>query len=214
MKKPIILHDLKNERADLAPPLPAVLLLLPVLFFASVVGSVVLGAFSVLATKKAVAAEETALAMEQEETAQSTAIQTELTAITDEQTRAKEVEAWVRSTQPIMSMATTVLNSIKTGNTLTSLRLARTPENPEHVEMTLLINNGGTTQVDETRTALSREGQQAFREDTKTASGSARSGDVTYSAVFVNIGGHSASSTAAADTPAPVGIVPTTTAAK
>lgn len=217
MKKPTILHDLKNERPDLAPPLPAVMMLLPVLFFTSVVGSIVLGAFSVLATKKAIAAEETALALEQDENSQSASIQSELTAINDEQSRAKEVEAWVRSTQPIMTMMTSVINSVKTGNTLTSLRLSRTPENPEHVDMMLLINNGGQFQVEDTRTALSREGYQAFREDTKTASGSKQNGDVTYSAVFVNTGNHgsataaaSGSSPVAAPAPAPTAAAPAT----
>jgi hypothetical protein len=188
MKKPQVLHDLKNERADLTPPLPAILALLPFLFYGAVIGSVGLGAMSMIATKQAIAAEETARVREQEEQAQSALIQTELTGITNEQSRAKEVETWVKSTQPLMTMITSVINSVKTGNTLTSLRLARTPENPEHVDMTLLINNGGSAQVEETRTALSKEGYQAFREDTKTAGGANRLSDVTYTAVFVNTG--------------------------
>lgn len=193
MKKPNVLHDLKNERTDLTPPLPAILGLLPFLFYGAVVGSVGLGAMSMLATKKAIAAEETARTREQEELAQTNLIQTELTGITNEQSRAKEVETWVRSTQPLMTMITSVINSVKTGNTLTSLRLSRTPENPEHIDMALLINNGGNAQVDETRTALSKEGYQAFREDTKSAGGANRLSDVTYTAVFVNTGENSAS---------------------
>jgi hypothetical protein len=117
--------------------------------------------------------------------AQTTLIQTELTAINDEQNRAKEVRSWVQTTRPLMTMITSIINSIKTGNTVTSLRLARTPENPEHIDMTLLINNGGSTQVDETREALRKEGYQPFREDTKSNERGNRSGDVTYTAVFV-----------------------------
>jgi hypothetical protein len=188
MKKTPILHDLKNERADLTPPLPSIMTLLPFLFYAAVVGSIGLGALSVVATKKAMAAEEDAIFSEQQEQSQTGLIQTELAAITEEQNRAKEVEAWIQSTKPLMTMITSVINSVKTGNTLTSLRLSRTPENPQHVEMTLLINNGGSTQVEETRNALSKEGYQAFKEDTKTADRSNRLGDVTYSAVFVNTG--------------------------
>lgn len=188
MKKPAVLPDLKNERPDLTPPLPAIMALLPVLFYLAVLGSVGLGALSIIATKKAIAAEEAALAREQEENAQLSMIQTELAGITDEQNRAKEVEAWVASTTPLMTMITSVINSVKTGNTLTSLRLSRTLENPEHVEMMLLINNGGSAQAEETRNALSKEGYQAFKEDTKTAERSNRLGDVTYSAVFVNTG--------------------------
>ena len=193
MKKPLVIHDLKNDRSDLTPPLPAIMTVLPFLFYGTVVGSIALSALSIMATKKAIAAEEEFTIREQQEQSQTGLIQTELTSITDEQNRAKEVETWVRSTQPLMAMVTGVINSVKTGNTLTSLRLARTAENPEHVEMTLLINNGGSTQVEETRNALSKEGFQAFKEDTKTAERSNRMGDVTYSAVFVKTGGVSVS---------------------
>ena len=207
MKKPAVLPDLKNERPDLTPPLPAVMALLPILFYLAVVGSLGLGALSVLATKKAIAAEETALSREQDENSQLAMIQTELAGITDEQNRAKEVGAWVQSTTPLMTMITSVINSVKTGNTLTSLRLSRTPENPEHVEMMLLINNGGSAQVEETRNALSKEGYQAFKEDTKTAERSNRLGDVTYSAVFVNTGSgnnpEASTPTAVSTAPAP-----------
>lgn len=185
MKKPTVIHDLKNERADLTPPLPGVMAVLPFLFYAAIIGSLGLGTLSVIATKKAIEAEESALAREQEENAQSQLIQAELAAITDEQNRAKEVDAWVKSTKPLMAVITSVINSVKTGNTLTALQLSRTPENPEHIDMTLLINNGGSTQVEETRNALSREGYQAFKEDTKTGDRSNRMGDVSYTAVFV-----------------------------
>jgi hypothetical protein len=188
MKKPSVIHDLKHDRPDLTAPLPGVMALLPILFYGAVIGSIALGSMSIIATKKAIAAEEAAFAREQEEQSQTTLIKTELAAITDEQNRAKEVETWVKSTSPLMNMVTSIINSVKPGNTLTSLRLARTPENPEHVDMTLLINNGGSTQVEETRDALSKEGFQAFREDTKSADRSNRLGDVTYSAVFVNTG--------------------------
>ena len=188
MKKPTVLHDLKNERADLTPPLPGLMAVLPFLFYGAVIGSVGLGSLSMIATKKAIAAEESSLAREQEENAQTQLLQAELTAITDEQSRAKEVEAWVKSTKPLMTVISSVINSVKTGNTLTSLMLSRTAENPEHIDMTLLINNGGSAQVEDTRNALSKEGYQAFREDTKTGDRSNRLGDVTYTALFVETG--------------------------
>ena len=193
MNKPTVIHDLKNDRPDLTPPLPALMTVLPFLFYGAVAGSIALAALSMLPTKKAIAAEELAVISEQQQQTQTNHIQTELAAITDEQNRAKEVESWIRSTQPLMTMVTSVINSVKAGNTLTSLRLARSVENAEHIDMTLLINNGGSTQVEETRNALSKEGLQAFKEDTKTADRSNRLGDVTYSAVFVKVNNATAS---------------------
>lgn len=188
MKKPSVIHDLKNERPDLTPPLPGIMAVLPVLFYTAVLGSAGLAALSMVATKKAIAAEEAALAADLQEQSLITLAQGELAAINTELAKAKEIEGWVQSTSPLMTMVTSIINSVKTGNNLTSLRLSRTPDNPAHVDMTLLINNGGSTQVEDTRNALSKEGYQAFREDTKSADRSNRLGDVTYSAVFVNTG--------------------------
>ncbi len=188
MKKPPLIHDLKNERQGLTPALPGVMAVIPLFFYTSLAGAAVLGTFSMLGTKKAITAEQAALAEESDQQSQTALIQKSLVSIMEEQTKAKEVQNWVHSTTPLMTMITGVVNSIKSGNTLTSLSLSRSPENPEHVEMTLLINNGGTAQVEDTRSALSREGYQAFREDTKTGNGKDRLGDVNYSAVFVNTG--------------------------
>ena len=187
MKKPPVIHDLKNERLDLTPPLPGIMAVLPILCYASILGSVALGSLSVMATKKAIKAEETALAREQEEQAQIALIKTEFTGITEEQSKAKEVESWVKSTNPLMSIMTGIINSIKPGNTLTELKLERTPENPEHIKLGLIINNGGSTQVDETTNALLKLGYQSFGDDTKSANGSSPNADVTFSALLVNI---------------------------
>ena len=188
MKKPTVIHDLKNERPDLTPPLSGVMAFLPILFYASILGSLGLGTLSVLATKKAVKAEKSAVAMEQEEQTQLTLIKTEFTTISDEQNKAKEVEAWVKGTNPLMNIMTSIISSIRPGNTLTSLKLERTPENPEHLKLGLIINNGGSTQVEETTNALLKLGYQTFDDVTKGSGNSTLNADVTFSALLVNTG--------------------------
>ena len=188
MKKPTVIHDLKNERPDLTPPLSGVMAFLPILFYASIFGSLGLGTLSVLATKKAVKAEKSAVAMEQEEQTQLTLIKTEFATINEEQNKAKEVEAWVKGTNPLMNIMTSIISSIKPGNTLTSLKLERTPENPEHLKLGLIINNGGSTQVDETTNALLKLGYQTFDDVTKGSGNSTLNADVTFSALLVNTG--------------------------
>ena len=188
MKKPTVIHDLKNERPDLTPPLSGVMAFLPILFYASILGSLGLGTLSVLATKKAVKAEKSAVAMEQEEQTQLTLIKTEFTTINEEQNKAKEVEAWVKGTNPLMNIMTSIISSIRPGNTLTSLKLERTPENPEHLKLGLIINNGGSTQVDETTNALLKLGYQTFDDVTKGSGNSTLNADVTFSALLVNTG--------------------------
>ncbi len=190
MNKPTVLHDLKSDRQDLTPPLPAVLRLLPLFFYLALAGAGVLGAHFYLETRKA--KDLTALheSNEKEQAAMLEKLRGEQGALDAEFAKAKEVEQWVDSSRPLMTIITSVVNSVKQGNTLSSLKLARSAENPEHVDMTLLINSGGNSQVEETRNALSKEGYQAFKEDTTSTDRNNRLGDVTYSAVFVNTGGN------------------------
>jgi hypothetical protein len=99
--------------------------------------------------------------------------------------KAREVEAWMDSTQPLMEVIAAVINSIKTGNTLSALRLSRTAENPEHIEMRVEINSGGTVQKEETVQSLVKEGYQTFKDDLITRDKNDRLGDVTYTATLV-----------------------------
>ena len=160
-----IMHDLKTERTDLAPPLPAILMVLPVLFYAAAAGSIGLGALFTLKAKQAQADEHREMDSEQEVNRMITSLAQEQKVIDETNTRAREVETWVDSTQPLMDVVVAVINSVKTGNTLSSMRLARSSERPDHIEMRLQINSGGTVQKEETVQSLVKSGYQTFRDD-------------------------------------------------
>lgn len=139
MSKPIM-HDLKPERTDLAPPLPAVLMILPILVYVSALAAVGLGALFTVKAKQAQAEERTEQDAEQDVNRMITALVQEQKIIDDTNGKAKEVETWVDSTQPLMDVVVSVINSVKAGNTLSSMRLARSSDRPDHVEMRLQID--------------------------------------------------------------------------
>jgi hypothetical protein len=185
MNKVNLMHDLKPERPDLAPPLPAIMMVLPVLFYLSAVGAVGLGALFTLKTKQAQADEQREMDSEQEVRRLITALKQEQKVIDETYSKAKEVETWMDSTQPLMEVVAAVINSVKTGNTLSSLRLSRTPDKPQHVEMRIQINSGGTIQKEETVLALVKSGYQTFRDDLSSPDKNDRLGEVTYTATLV-----------------------------
>ena len=180
-----IMHDLKPDRPDLTPPLPSVAMAIPFLFYFAVSGSLALGAWFTLQTRKAQTLEQEEIAAEQDERRVIDGIKAEQKTIDDAYAKAREVETWVDSSQPLMSIVASVVNSVKTGNTLSSLRLTRAAENPDHLELRLQINNGGTQQKEETVQALVREGLQTFRDDVSSTDRNNRFGDVTYTATLV-----------------------------
>lgn len=179
-----IMHDLKTERPDLAPPLPAILMVLPVLFYAAAAGSVGLGALFTVKAKQAQADERRELDGEQEVNSSIASLTQEQKLIDETTAKAREVETWIDSTQPMMDVVVAVINSVKTGNTLSSMKLTRIPDRPDQIEMRLQINSGGTVQKEETVQALVKAGYQAFRDDL-IGDKNDRLGDVTYTATLV-----------------------------
>lgn len=185
MSKTSIMHDLKPDRPDLAPPLPAILMVLPVLFYLSAAGSIGLGALFTVKTKQAQADEQREGDSEQDVRRQILALKQEQKIVEDAHIKAKEVEVWMHSTQPLMEVVGAVINSVKPGNTLSSLKLSRTGDKPEHIEMRVQINSGGTVQKEETVQALVKQGYQTFRDDLISPNKNDRLGDVTYTATLV-----------------------------
>jgi hypothetical protein len=179
-----IMHDLKPDRTDLSPPLPAVLMLLPILVYVSAVAAVGLGALFTVKAKQAQAEERTEMDAEQNVNRLVGALGLEQKVIDETNAKAREVEGWVDSTQPLMDVVVAVINSVTTNNTLSSMRLARSQERPDHIEMRIQINNGGTVQKEETVQALVKAGYQTFRDDL-VGDKNDRFGDITYTATLV-----------------------------
>ncbi len=186
MSKINIMHDLKPDRPDQSPPLPAIMMVLPVLFYLSAVGAVGLGALFTVKAKQAQADEQTEIDAEADVRRQITALKQEQKSIDETHAKAREVESWIDGTQPMMDIVAAVLNSVKKDNTLSSLRLSRSPEKTEHVEMRVEINSGGTVQKEETVQALVKAGFQTFKDDLiSRGDKNDRLGDVTYTATLV-----------------------------
>ena len=185
MSKSNIMHDLKADRPDLSPPLPVVMMLLPVLFYLSAVGSVGFGALCLMKIKQAQSDEQREVDSEQTANRTKTTLVAEQKIIDETHAKAREVETWMKSTQPLMEIVAAVVTSVKPGNTLSSLRLSRSPDKPDHVDMRVEINSGGTIQQQETVQAIIKTNYQTFRDDIISPDKNDRSGAVTYTTTLV-----------------------------
>ena len=86
-----ICNDLKTERADGLPPLPAVVRLLPIGFYAAVIGTIVLSGFFYLQLKQAESDKQKWLSMEQSEKSQQDNIAKSMKMIAAKEQRGEEV---------------------------------------------------------------------------------------------------------------------------
>ena len=185
MSKINLMHDLKPERPDLTPPLPAIMMVVPGLFYLSALATVGLGALFTIKARQAQAEEQREMEAEQSERRQIADIKSEQTTIDQTHTKAKEVVAWMESTQPMMDVVVAVAGNVKRGNTLSSLKVSRTPENPRHMELRVEINNGGNEAQQAIVQALVKAGFQTFKDALLSPDKNDRNGSVTYTATLV-----------------------------
>ena len=180
-----IMHDLKPDRADLTPPLPAVLMAAPILFIVSVLATGGLSAWYTMEKKQAQQREAAARGRQAEFTASGKKLDEDTKEIEDQHTKAKDVQKWIASTHSLMDIVTNILTSVKAGSNLASLRLTRSTENSEHVDVRLLISSGGQQQKDDIVQSLMSAGYQTFKEDSASTDKTDPRGDVTYTATLV-----------------------------
>jgi hypothetical protein len=180
-----LMHDLKPERSDLTPPLPALMMLVPVLFYLSGVAAIGLGALFTIHTRKAQAEEQRELEAEQQERRQIATLQTEQKVIDETSAKATEVVTWMDSTQPMMDVVAAIVSSVSAGHNLSSLRISRASDNPRHMEMRVEINSGGNKQQQEIVQSLIKAGFQTFRDELLSPDKNDRNGAVTYTATLV-----------------------------
>ncbi len=179
------MHDLKPERADLAPPLPAVMMVAPILLLVSVLATAGLSTWYTIEKKQAQQEELDDRSLQASLSDDSKKITEDTKEIEEQHNKAKDVQRWVASTHSLMDVVVAVLTSVKPGNNLSSLRLVRSPENMEHVEIRLLINNGGQGQKDDVVQSLMAGGYQPYKEESSSTDRTNQYGDVTYTATLV-----------------------------
>ena len=182
MKKAIC-HDLKTERTDVLPPLPAVARLLPLGFYAAIVGAAALSGFYYWELKQAESDKQKWLSMEQSEKSQQDNIAKTMQVIGGEEKRADEVRAWLHGSKGIQRLVASIARSMADGSTISELRLTRETENPEQIRTTLRLNEGGPEQLDQTLKVLEESaGYRTYDAQTKGKPGS---GEVDFESILI-----------------------------
>ncbi len=148
-------HDLKTERNDVGQPLPAALRLLPVLFYAGILGAIGFSSYAFLQMKAAqmkTGEAKTAAAREQSEGAKLKADESSIMA---EDKNAREVQRWIVGTNQMQAVALGILRTIDTDASVSDMILTRREEQPSQIELSLTMNSPkGPRQVEAIRTKL------------------------------------------------------------
>lgn len=153
-----IIDDFKTDRKDILPPLPAILRLVPILFYCSIGVAVVLASVFWLQLKVA----KTRLAQQENAVAQA---DVQLRQVKEQKAhldglilRANNIEKWVTASQPIQPLAVAIARSIQKGSTLVELQLSRKEGLAGQIQLALRLATSDPRQLDRIINAISAEG--------------------------------------------------------
>lgn len=178
--EPEILHDLKTERPDVLPPLSMTLRLVPILFYLTAFGAVVLAGLTVAQIRQAsgllVAANERAAA------AQTHLDETKVarTALEGRAKRASDVLRWVEGAVNVQPLAVAIARS--TGQTagIVELALTRGESSNRQIQLAIKLQAMGTDALEPVIEAIRESEFRPF-----SAQQSQAGNEVSYEATLI-----------------------------
>lgn len=156
------IDDFKSERKDIAPPLPVVLRLVPLLFYCSIAVAVILSSIFAIQFQLAVQKRDNHKAQTASISAQTQDARNQRTALEAQIKKATDIQSWVDSSRPIQPLLVEITRSMGPRSSIVDLRLDREPENPSQIRMGLRMGTDSTKQLDLTVEKIAALNYRAF----------------------------------------------------
>jgi len=149
-----VLHDLKTERGDIAPPLPPYLRIVPIAFYLGVVACIALSATFAFQLIRARAE----LAQWQQRTAQAreqlTRVQADRTKLEASAKRAADFVSWIEGSRALQPLVVAIARSVDEKSSIPELAFDRDTENPTQIKLSLKLLTNDARQLDRTLEAV------------------------------------------------------------
>jgi len=156
------IDDFKTPRKDIAPPLPVVMRLVPILFYLSLLFLVVVGSVASLHAKlssdqrNAVTARIASLKGEIEKAKKERA------ALEKEIVEATDLEQWVLASMPLQPVVVEIIRSMRPQSEIVDLTIERDAETPSQLRLHLTLNTASDDQLDETLAVIQKKSYREF----------------------------------------------------
>jgi hypothetical protein len=157
-----IIDDLKTERPDVAPPLPAYMRLVPIFFYAVIVGGIILSGLFFVVLRNAAEAEKQWKALSAERAQKLAQVQADRASLEREARRASDIVAWVESARAVQPLAVGIIRSIEPNSSLASLGLSRDPAAATQIRLTLKLNTQSPRQLDTTLESIASHDYRTY----------------------------------------------------
>jgi hypothetical protein len=175
-----LIDDLKTERADVTPSLPAYLRLVPILFYAVVLGGILLSGFFLFLLRNAAASQEQWKSDSAGSKQALTEVQARRNSIERQVRRAGDVVTWVEGARNLQPLIVALIRSMEPGSSISEFGLTRDPATPAQIKLKLKLNTQGARQLD---TILGELSSRNFR--TYNPNQTQARGEIDYEATLI-----------------------------
>ena len=156
------IDDFKTDRKGIAPPLPLVLRLVPVLFYCSIAVTILLSLIYFVQFQQAVKKRDGHKASTVALNAQTQEARNQRTALEAQIKIATDIESWVSGSRPLQPLIVEIAGSMGARSTIVDLRLDRDPLAPAQLKLTIKLGTDSTKQLDFTLEKIAGQKYRAF----------------------------------------------------
>lgn len=144
----ILASDLKTERGNLSDGLPSYYRIVPVLFYITVLGSIILLVFFSMETRKLAADRDREISRQDDQVMVTNELAGTSFEIEQENVRAEAVADWIETAQGLQPLVAAVARSVDGDSSIDTLSLKRNPEILSQIYMVLRLNGDVQEQID------------------------------------------------------------------
>lgn len=158
----LLAPDLKTERGNLSDGLPSYYRVVPILFYATVLGSIALLVFFSMETRKLAAERDREMDRQSDQLMVTDEIQSQRFEIEQENVRAEAVAKWIETAQGLQPLVTALARSTDVDSSIDTLSLKRNPEILSQIFLVLRINGDVQEQIDASKEAVRQQNYRSF----------------------------------------------------
>ncbi len=146
--EPETIHDLKTERPDVLPPLSMTLRLVPILFYLSAFGAIVLAGLTIAQIGQASGQLEAVNRRAAEAQTQLDQTRTARASLEGRAKRASDILRWVEGAVNVQPLAVAIARSTDAGAGILELALTRRESANRQIQLTLKLQASGTAALE------------------------------------------------------------------
>ncbi len=149
-----ICHDFKTPRTDTSKRLPSSFILVPIIFYISVLGGILLNINAYLRYRDGTMKRDSFRQQQAEHESSKGQLETQEHAVVKEKMKAEKLAQWIEGTRTLQPITIAIIRSIPPEITLSDMNFERSVDIPAQINLNVRINNGSMEEVARIQTGL------------------------------------------------------------